>query len=60
MPIAEVEKGARTAAIIHLGNLAYQKNKTLKWNPESWQFGDPADAPLLDRERRDPWHLPTI
>jgi predicted dehydrogenase len=60
MPIAEVEKGARTAAIIHLGNLAYQHHKTLKWNPETWQFGDPANRPLLDRERRDPWQLPTI
>lgn len=60
MPIAEVEKGARTAAIIHLGNLAYQNQKTLKWDPEAWQFDDPVDRPLLDRERRDPWQLPKV
>jgi len=60
MPIAEVEKGARTAAIIHLGNLAYQNHKTLKWDPEAWQFDDPVDRPLLDRERRDPWQLPKV
>ncbi|MFT5304167.1 MAG: putative dehydrogenase [Mariniblastus sp.] len=58
MPIAEVEKGARTVTIIHLGNLAYWNHKTLKWNPKDWVFEDPADNKLLDRERRDPWQLP--
>jgi len=59
-PVAEVEKGARTVSIIHLGNLAYWNQKTLKWNPQQWQFTDPADNHLLDRERRDPWQLPKV
>ena len=58
MPIAEVEKGARTVTVIHLGNLAYQHHKTLRWNPKEWQFEDPIDNKWLDRERRDPWQLP--
>jgi predicted dehydrogenase len=60
MPIAEVEKGARTVTIIHLGNLAYWNHKTLKWNPQEWKFEDSADDKWLDRERRDPWQLPDI
>ena len=59
-PVAEVEKGARTVSIIHLGNLAYWNQKKLKWNPEQWKFVDAADDHLLDRERRDPWQLPTV
>lgn len=59
-PVAEVEKGARTVSIIHLGNLAYWHHKTLKWNPHEWKFEDPADNHLLDRDRRDPWQLPAV
>ncbi|MCA9215385.1 MAG: Gfo/Idh/MocA family oxidoreductase [Planctomycetales bacterium] len=58
--IADVEFGARTAAVIHLGNLAYWHRKTLRWNPETWQFQDAADNKLLDRDRRDPWQLPAV
>jgi predicted dehydrogenase len=59
-PVAEVEKGARTVTIIHLGNLAYWNHKRLKWNPQKWEFVDPSDNPLRDRERRDPWQLPQL
>jgi predicted dehydrogenase len=59
-PVAEVEKGARTVSIIHLGNLAYREHKSLKWNPQKWEFENPADNHLLDRERRDPWQLPEV
>ncbi len=58
MPIAEVEKGARTVTIIHLGNLAYEHQKTFKWDPQEWKFLDPGDTKFMDRERRDPWQLP--
>jgi predicted dehydrogenase len=60
MPVAEVEKGARTVTIIHLGNLAYWNHKALKWDPQAWKFADAADNKLLDRERRDPWQLPEV
>ena len=60
MPIAEVEKGARTVTIVHLGNLAYWHHKRLKWNPQEWKFDDAANNQWLDRERRDPWQLPEV
>ena len=59
-PVAEVEKGARTVSISHLGNLADWNHKRLKWDPQQWKFKDPADNHLLDRERRDPWQLPEV
>ena len=59
-PVAEVEKGARTVTIIHLGNLAYLHHKRLKWDPHKWEFADEADNHLMDRERRDPWQLPEV
>ncbi len=58
-PNCDVEIGARTVAIIQLGNLAYWNHRKLKWDPKRWQFADPADNKLLDRERRDPWKLPS-
>lgn len=59
-PIAEVEKGSRTVTLIHLGNLAYWNQKSFKWNPETWEFADPADSQFLDRPRREPWQLPVV
>ena len=59
-PIAEVEKGARTVTIIHLGNLAYREKRSFRWDPQKWEFGDRGDNRLLDRPRRDPWQLPTV
>lgn len=59
-PVAEVEKGARTVSIIHLGNLAYWNKRRLKWDPQAWEFTDPNDNHLLDRKRRSPWQLPKV
>jgi len=58
-PVADVEAGARTVTIVHLGNLAYWNHRKLKWDPQYWQFvgGREADA-WMDRPRRDPWQLP--
>lgn len=57
-PVADVEYGARTVSLIHLGNLAYWYHKTLDWDPQAWKFKDPANNKMLDRERRAPWKLP--
>ena len=36
-------------------------DRTLRWDPAKWEFVDDAEAnQWLDRERRDPWQLPTI
>jgi len=60
-PLCDVEIGARTAAIIHLGNLAYWNHRKLKWDPKRWQFNDDNEAnSWRDRPRRDPWRLPSV
>ena len=59
-PVADVEIGARTVTVVHLGNLAYWHRKRLRWDPKNWKFVDGhGDAKWLDRERRDPWQLPS-
>ena len=58
-PVADVEVGARTVTIVHLGNLAYWHRRKLRWDPQKWQFvGDAEANTWLDRPRRDPWKLP--
>jgi predicted dehydrogenase len=60
-PIADVEIGARSVTVCHLGNLAYWNHRKLRWDPDHWQFVDDAEAnKWLDRERRAPWKLPSL
>ncbi len=60
-PLCDVEIGARSVTVCHLGNLAYWNHKKLKWDPSKWQFVNDAEADKwLDRERRDPWQLPKV
>lgn len=60
-PVADVEIGARSVTVVHLGNLAYWNHRKLKWDPKSWKFvGDEEANRWLDRERRDPWQLPKL
>ena len=60
-PVADVEIGARSVTIVHLGNLAYWHGRRLNWDPQTWQFvGDDEANTWLDRRRRDPWQLPSI
>ncbi len=58
-PVADVEAGARTVTIVHLGNLAYWNHRKLRWDPRAWTFlGDDEANKWLDNPRRDPWKLP--
>jgi len=58
-PICDVEIGARSVTVCHLGNLAYWNGRRLRWDPKRWHFADDPEANRwLDRERRDPWRLP--
>ncbi len=60
-PICDVEIGARSVTVCHLGNLAYWNHRKLKWDPKKWQFvGDEEANKWLDRERRNPWQLPKV
>jgi predicted dehydrogenase len=60
-PICDVEVGARSVTVCHLGNLAYWNHRKLRWDPKEWQFVSDAEAnKWLDRERRDPWRLPKV
>lgn len=60
-PIADVEAGARTVTIVHLGNIAYWTRKRFRWDPAAWKIvGDAGLETWLDRERRSPWTLPEV
>jgi predicted dehydrogenase len=60
-PLCDVEVGARSVTVCHLGNLAYWNHRKLHWDPIAWRFVNDAEADKwLDRERRDPWQLPKV
>jgi predicted dehydrogenase len=60
-PLCDVEVGARSVTVCHLGNLAYWNHRKLHWDPEHWRFVGAEEANRwLDRERRDPWQLPEV
>jgi hypothetical protein len=60
-PICDVEIGARSVTVCHLGNLAYWNHRKLRWDPKKWVFvGDDKAAAWLDRDRRAPWTLPSV
>jgi predicted dehydrogenase len=55
-PICDVEIGHRTASVCTLGNIAYQLNRPLKWNPTTEQFtGDSKANALLKRPIKKEW-----
>ncbi len=54
-PICDVEIGARSVTVCHLGNLAYWHGRTLKWDPKTWEFPGDAEANgWRTREYREP------
>ncbi len=60
-PICDVEVGARSVTVCHLGNLAYWNRARLKWDPKEWKFTDgTGDPKWLDRDRREPYLLPKV
>lgn len=55
-PICDVEIGARSVTVCHLGNIAYWLNRPLRWDPQTERILDDAEASQwLDRARREPW-----
>ncbi|MBM3882609.1 MAG: Gfo/Idh/MocA family oxidoreductase [Verrucomicrobia bacterium] len=57
-PICDVEIGARSVTVCHLGNLAYWHQRKLTWDPARERFVNDAEANTwLHRLERGPWRV---
>jgi len=57
-PICDVEIGHRTSTVCNIGNIAYQLNRRLEWNPATEQFKNDAEAnALLGRKMVNEWAI---
>ncbi len=57
-PFRDIEFAHRTATVCHLGNIAYELKRPLKWDPVKEVFpGDEEANRYLDRAKREPWTL---
>ena len=55
---APAEKGHRSITLAHLGNIAIDCGRPLRWNPQTERFIDAPDADkMLSREKRKKWDL---
>ena len=55
--VADVEIGARSATICHLGNIACELGEELHWDPAEQRFiGNERAEKLSSRSMRSPWH----
>src|SRR5262245_56073926 len=61
-PICDVEIGARSVTVCHLGNIAYWTGEKFKWDPKEWKFVDASSEvqKWYDRERREKYQLPKV
>ena len=57
-PFRDIELAAHTISVAHLGTIAYQLKRSLKWDAAKNEFpGDEEANRLVDRARREPWTL---
>jgi predicted dehydrogenase len=57
-PIADVEIGARSVTVCHLGNISMWLKRKIRWDPEKEEIvGDPEASRWLDRPLRAPYHI---
>lgn len=57
-PICDVEIGHRTATVCNIGNIAYQLNRRLIWDPKKELFKNDAEAnTLLGRKMLNEWAI---
>ena len=58
---APAEVGHRTITIAHIGNIAMQLGRKLRWNPDAEDFvGDSEASAMLTRPQRSPWTIENI
>jgi hypothetical protein len=59
LTIAPAEVAHRSASVGHLGVIAIETGRTIKWDPATETLiGDPAAERLLSRAYRKPYQLP--
>ncbi|MGQ9592644.1 MAG: Gfo/Idh/MocA family protein [Planctomycetota bacterium] len=57
-PFRDIEYALNTMAVCHLGIVAYELKRSLKWDAARQEFPGDAEANrFLDRARREPWVL---
>ncbi len=57
-PFRDIEFGVNTICVAHLGIIAYELKRSLKWDAAKQEFpGDEEANRFLDRARREPWQL---
>lgn len=57
-PFRDIELAVNTAVVSHLGNIAYELKRSLKWDPARQEFPGDAEANrFVDRARREPWQI---
>ena len=57
-PICDVETGCRSVSVCHLGNIAVELDRPLKWDPDKERFrNDPEANRLCERAKRSPWRI---
>jgi hypothetical protein len=56
LPISDIETGHRSATVCNIGNIAYELNRPLKWNPKKEKFKNDDQAnQLLSRTMKKEW-----
>ena len=56
---AEIEIGAMSCVLMHLGNISYRVGRTLHWDEQTWTVKDDPEAnALLTRNYRSPYIVP--
>jgi len=55
-PVSDIETGHRSATVCNIGNIAYELNRPLRWNPKKEKFKNDEQAnALLSRPMKKEW-----